>query len=218
MCHRPRAHGRGGGLGFVIHNIQFKIVDSLFYESFENIAITIGSPVFVIGCAYRPPSSCFDAFYDEFFSIFEYLSSVSQNFLICGDFNIHMDTTSKDSEKFLNCLESCNINQHVHKPTHLHSHTLDLILTPNDSSAVSNVRVSDFISDHALVLGQLDFTNPSLHTSKTVTFRRFHRINMDSFRSDLANCLFVKCPGNTPSVLYEQYTKDLTDLLDKTRS
>ena len=126
-----------------------------------------------------------------------------------------MDTTSKDSEKFLNCLESCNINQHVHKPTHIHGHTLDLILTPNDSSAVSNVRVSDFISDHALVLGQLDFTNPSVPRSKTVIFWRFHRINMDCFWSDLADCPFVKCPGNTASVLYKQYTKDLKDLLDK---
>ena len=32
---------------------------------------------------------------------------------------------------------------------------------------------------------------------------------------DLANCSFVKCPGNTASVLYEQYTNDLNDLLDK---
>ena len=103
---------------FVNHNIQFKIVDSLFYKSFENIAITIGSPAFVMACVYRPPGSCSDAFCDEFFNMFEYLSSVSQNFLICGDFNIHVDTTSKDSEKFLNCLETCNINQHVHKPTH----------------------------------------------------------------------------------------------------
>ena len=56
------------------------------------------------------------------------------------------------------------------------------------SSAVSNVRVSDFISDHALVLGQLNFTNPSVPRSKTVTFRRFHKINMDSLWSELANC------------------------------
>ena len=215
LCHRPHAHGRGGVGFFVNHNIHFKIVDSPFYESFENIAITIGSPAFVIACVYRPPGSCSDAFCDEFFSLFEYLSSLSQNFLICGDFNIHVDAISKDSEKFLNCLESCNINQHVHKPTHLHGHTLDLILTPNDSSAVSSVRVSDFISDHALVLGQLDFTNPSLPTSKTVTFRMFHRINMDCLRSDLENCSFVKCPGNTASVLYEQYTKDIKELLDK---
>ena len=174
---------------FVNHNIQFKIVYSPSYKSFENIAITIGSPAFVIACVYRPPGSCSDAF-----KIFEYLSSVSQNFLICGDFNIHVDTTSKESENFLNCLESCNINQHVHKPTHLHGHTPDLILTTDDSSAGSNVWVSDFISDH----DQLDFTNPSVPV-KTVTFWRFHKIEMDSFRSALAKCSFVKCPGNTAS-------------------
>ena len=38
---------------------------------------------------------------------------------------------------------------------------------------------------------------------------------MDCLRSDLENCSFVKCPGNTASVLYEQYTKDLKELLDK---
>ena len=134
---------------------------------------------------------------------------------IIGDFNIHVYTTSKDSEKFLNCLESCNVNQHIHKPTHLHGDTLDLILTPDDSSAVSNVRVCDFISDHALVLSLLDFTNPSVPRSKTVTFHRFHKIKMDSFRSYLANCSFIKCPGYIASVPYEQYTNDLSDLLDK---
>ena len=51
LCHRPRAHGRGGGVGFFVNNnVHFKIVDSPFYESFENIAITIGSPTFVIAC------------------------------------------------------------------------------------------------------------------------------------------------------------------------
>ena len=38
---------------------------------------------------------------------------------------------------------------------------------------------------------------------------------MDSLCSDLANCSFVKCHGNTASVLYEQYTSDPKDLLDK---
>ena len=94
---------------------------------------------------------------------------MSQNFLICGDFNIHVVTTFKDSEKFVNCLETCNINQHVHKPTHLHGHILDLLLTPDDSSVVSNVQVSEFISDHA-VPGHLDFTKPSISKSKKLPF------------------------------------------------
>ena len=153
----------GGDVGFFVkHNIQFKIIDSPSNKSFKNIAIIIGSPAFVIACVYRIPGSCSDAFCDEFFSLFVYLSSVSQNLVICGDFNINVDTIFKDSENFLNCLESCNINQHVHKPTHLHGHILDLIHTSDDSSVVSNVRVREFISDHALVLGHLDFTKPSV--------------------------------------------------------
>ena len=31
----------------------------------------------------------------------------------------------------------------------------------------------------------------------------------------MANCSFVKCPGNTASVLYKQYIKDLNDLPDQ---
>ena len=100
---------------------------------------------------------------------------MSQNFSICGDFNIHVDTTSKDSEKFLNCCKSCNNNQPVHKPSHLHGHTLDLILTANDSSTVSNIWVSDFISDYALVLGQLGFTNASVTRSNLLPFGGFTR-------------------------------------------
>ena len=40
LCYRPRVHSLGF---FVNHNIQFKIVDSPSYTSFENIAIVIGS-------------------------------------------------------------------------------------------------------------------------------------------------------------------------------
>ena len=94
---------------------------------------------------------------------------------MCADFNIHVDTTSSDSVKFLNCLESCNITQHVHTPTHLHGHILGIVLTPSKPSVVSDVQVGGFISDHALVHCQLNFISPSAPKSNTVTFRRYHR-------------------------------------------
>ena len=56
------------------------------------------------------------------------------------DFNILVDTIS-NSEKFLNCPKSCNTNQHVHKPTHLHGDILDLFLISDYSSFVLNVQV-----------------------------------------------------------------------------
>ena len=218
FCHKPRIHGRGGGVGFFINKaIQFRSVDTPTFSSFENVSIAIGSAAqqLVLTCVYRPPGSCSESFLDQFLNLLEYLSSVSPSFLICGDFNIHVDTSSNDSIKFQNCLESCNITQNVQTATHLHGHILDLVLTPTDASAISNVRVAEFISDHALVLAQLDSVNPPSHEAKVVTFRRYHKIDMDSFRKDLGNSAFVKCPGDTVSGLCEQYLDDLSKLLDK---
>ena len=38
---------------------------------------------------------------------------------------------------------------------------------------------------------------------------------MDTLRNDLSNCSFVACPGDTAEKLYDQYTNDLSYLLDK---
>ena len=59
----------------------------------------MGSSTLVITCIYWPPGACTDAFCDKFFKLVEYLASVSPNFMICGDFNFHIDITSTDSQK-----------------------------------------------------------------------------------------------------------------------
>ena len=38
---------------------------------------------------------------------------------------------------------------------------------------------------------------------------------MQSLMCDLENCSFVACPGSTVSALHDQYTRDLSNLLDK---
>ena len=86
--------------------------------------------------------------------------------------------------------------------THLHGQNLDLVLTPTDT-------------DHALVLAQLDSVNPPSHKTNVGTFRRYHKIDLDSLRKDLVNCPFVRRPGDTVSVLCEQYLGDLSKFLDK---
>ena len=217
FCHKPRIHGRAGGVGFFINKaIQFRSVDTPTFSSFENISIAIGSAAqpLVLTCIYRPPGSC-SCFLDQFLNLLEYLSSVSPSFLICGDFNIHVDISSNDSINFLSCLESCNITQNVLTSTHLHGHILDLVLTPTDASVISNVRVAEFISDHALVLAQLNSVTPPSHKTNVVTFRRYHKIDLDSLRKDLGNCSFVRQPGETVGVLCKQYFDDLSKLLDK---
>ena len=180
--------------------------------STPSIAIGSSSQPLVLTCVYRPPGSCSDGFLDQFLNLFEYLSSVSPLFLICGDFNTHVDTSSNDSVTFQNCLECCNMTQNVQMANHLHGHILDLVLTPTDASGISNVQVAEFISDHALVLAQLDSVNPPSQKTNVVIFRRYHKIDMDSLRKDLDNCSFVRRPGD--SVLCEQYLGGLSRLLD----
>ena len=64
--------------------------------------------------------------------------------------------TGGDGDKFTSLLDSCNMSQFVHKSTHLHGHTLDLIMAPTGQSTVYNVKICDFISDHALVKCSID--------------------------------------------------------------
>ena len=191
-------------------------MDHPTFTYFECLVVSIGSNAHstLVACVYRPPGSCSNPFYDEFYTLVEFLSSTNSSFIICGDFNIHIDTTSRDSPNFLNILDSCNITQHVHSATHLHGHTLDLILT-SDSSLVSNVVVSDYISDHAMIKCQIKTPAIANSQANRVTYRRYHKINMDILRNDLSNCSFVACPGDTAKKLYDQYTNNLSNLLDK---
>ena len=89
-----------------------------------------------------------------------------------------MDTDCTDQQKFLNLLDSSNLLQSVNKPTHLHGHILDLILSPSDSNFMSDVTVCDFISDHPLGKCHLDFACPVLLKLSGISYHRYHKINM----------------------------------------
>ena len=94
-------------------------------------------------------------------------------------------------------------------------HILDLILSPSDQDVCVHVDICEFISDHAVIKCAIDFP-PSLANCQTrISYRRYHRINMSDFRSDLKEMPFVKCPANSVSQLYDQYVHDLSRILDR---
>ena len=105
---------------------------------------------------------------------------------ITYDFNIYVDV-----HKFITFLDLCDLKQLVDKPTHLHGHILDLILSPSDQDTIADVKICVFVSDHALVKCTVAFPCQVAHTPNIVQYRRYHRINMSDFRSDLKNTSFV---------------------------
>ena len=209
LTHRPRTTGRSVIVGILTgKELPTKIVDALTFSTFENIVISVAtlSKSFVIAYVYRTPGLCSLAFLMT--SCFcGFLSSLISSFTIC-DFNVHVDTDCIDQQKFLNLVDSSNLVQSVNKPTHLHGHILDLILSPSDSNFVGNVKVGDLVLDHTLVKCHLNFACPALPKIGSIYYRRCNKLDMLKFCDDLADISFILSP-DTSADLYDQYVHDI---------
>ena len=75
--------------------------------------------------------------------------------------------------------------------------------------------ICEFISDHAVIKCAIDFPSSFANCQTRVSYRRYHRIDMSNFRSDLKDMPFVKCSANSVSQLYDQYVHDLSRILDR---
>ena len=144
-----------------------------------------------------------------------FLSSFNYSYYICNDFNIHADVPVGDGYKFMIFRDFCDLKQLVNQPTPLHGHILDLILYPSVQDTIVDVKICDFVPDHALVKCSIAFLPQVAHIPNKVQYRRHHHINMSDFCSDLKNTSFVKSPADAVVDLYEQYVHDLGCVLDR---
>ena len=146
------------------------IVSAPVFSSFEIIILLFRSDYnsFVAACVYRPPGSCTTQFLEDFLALSGFLSSIGSNFIICGDINVHLDVECGDRSRFNDILQCCSLSQCVSGPTHILGHTLDILISPCDSDFVCNVNVGDFISDHAAIRCQLDFSHPTTCIEKNL--------------------------------------------------
>ena len=103
---------------------------------------------------YRPPETgtVIDLFFEEFSSLLEEVVVCSEELLIIGDFNFHMDDTAdRYAAQFGSLLELFNLKQHVAVPTHRSGHILDLVISRKDAEALKVnelVVIEQLISDH----------------------------------------------------------------------
>ena len=112
---------------------------------------------------------------------------VEGNIKIRGKQNFPVSRQMPLAGDFLDILESMGLEQHVTGPTHNLGHTLDLIITRQfDSIIKNNPIIGQFFSDHAAILCDLNSIKPEASV-KTVTYRNFKSVNIESFKSDLAN-------------------------------
>ena len=161
LFHQPRESRRGGGVAFLVKNeLQASRIPTDTYSSFENLLIKISlqneSCLFLT--IYKPPSTSPATFYKQFNALLENIYPTTDNLVIIGDFNIHMDTNSNDSKKFCALLGSFDLLQKVNFPTHILGHTIDLVLTKSRNDNISHVHATEAFSDHLSITFKVNIT------------------------------------------------------------
>ena len=86
-----------------------------------------------------------------------------EELLLLGDFNICVDAVDdNDATKFSDLLESLGLVQHVEHATHVHGHTLDLIISRKSNTTIHGApRI-----DRSFCLIMVLFTLPSILTDR----------------------------------------------------
>jgi Reverse transcriptase (RNA-dependent DNA polymerase)/Endonuclease-reverse transcriptase len=228
----------GGGTAFVINDsLTILSSTSKIYKSFEMSSVTLKllNCKFTILNLYRNhyyinnspnkisksisnhrPLVPFSDFLSDFQSLISTAATTPHNFLITGDFNIHIDDLSDPhTQAFLSILDNSNLTQHVHFPTHRDGHTLDLIITTRDSPLLPKITHSPISpSDHFPVFTSLELSHTPPIPLQTHFFRSIKSINSNNFLRDILNSPLIVNPPSTLHDLVDCYNTTLSSLLD----
>lgn len=220
----------GGGTAFLLHNSCTCLsTSSHVYKSFEMSSLTFksSSSKLTVFNIYRPPPSSttkcrsyvpFSKFISDFNDFLSSASTTPHDFLITGDFNIHLDSpTNSDSAQFLSLLSSYNLSQSVNIPTHISSkHTLDLLISPANSKLNPTISYSPTsASDHYPIITSLSLSRPPPPVLVTKFFRCLKSISLTKFQVDIASSKLITNPPPSLSELVSCYNSTLSSLLDK---
>ena len=215
-----RASGGGGGVCFLVRD-HFKVcsmnIPSFDHSDVLGLSLKLGYQSYNFVVVYRPPYISNESrFLEDFQGLLEGFCAMPSETLIMGDFNFHKDLKSSGFQLFNKLLDACNLVQLIDFPTHVDGHTLDLAISPSDSSLVDSITCLPGISDHYFIKMRLNCPVKTSQIPETVTFRRFNRIDRTALLDDLQKselAQFEKC--SDASELNNLYHNTLVRLLDK---
>ena len=131
---------RGGGVGVAARScLSFKQTVSKSYQSFEHTVTKMAcskNRKLVLISLYRLQHIHVATFLEEFEELLEMHTTHNDDFIICGDINIHVETNEPPSMKFHDLMDCFDLKQHIVGPTHIKGHTIDVVITRNKKSLV----------------------------------------------------------------------------------
>jgi hypothetical protein len=226
MIDLPRKGKKGGGVAVMFrdklrlrqmssqHFVSIKEAELLFCE----LSLPGCSTTVLLVVIYRPPGSA-TTFLETFSELLAQISAERGEVLLAGDFNIHAESVSSDgsARRFLSIISDCGFQYSALGPTHENGHTLDLILTKEDSRLVSSELIVPGISDHSAILVKLRTAADRLvNTSELVlNYHKYSQMDKGALRKSLLESSIVN-DSNTetdPSKLTALYENNLKSLV-----
>ena len=216
---KDRDKEKGGGVGILVKTtITAKQTPVKHYISFEHTIVKLplgGKKFMILISVYRLSYVAIAIFLEEFAELLDLYTISSESFVIAGDFNIHVETDSPDSNKFREMLDIYDLKQHVNEPTHREGHTLDVVLTPNIASCMDDVEVIDTdISDHFLVSFKLLCNPVTVRQMKTITYRKMP-VDMVRFGHEVKRTLDALPATNNILTKIGNYNSAMSDLVSE---
>ena len=205
-------------------SVHVRSIQLPIYDCFEHLGVyaqSCGSNLLLI-VIYRPGSeNITNTFFDDFADLLERVAAYASPLLIVGDVNVHLDDeTDSSTIKFQHLLAAHGLVQRVQTATHSGGHTLDVVIT-RDETQINLLHVDPpVLSDHSLIVGQLEATSlVGVDQVLCVRRRRWRSFDIDEFSHDLQDkvSLLMQSPPSECEVgkWFDVYDQLMRILLDK---
>ena len=188
-CHRPDKVG--GGVAIIAKaNFVPKNGKTVTYKTFEvfiqSLKIHKNSRPVTLVTLYRLGKESKSDFISEFYSFIEFLITNFTNFIICGDFNIHVNKPSENFvSDFNDILNTFSLKQSINEPTHICGNTLDLIIHDPNMLHISDICVEKpDKSDHSVIFFKMH-CNFQSNGKREISFRSLKNVDLQSFTRDI---------------------------------
>ena len=221
---RPgRKNASGGGMLCIYKRhlavVQIPAIKTKVLEVMD-LKISVQNKSIRLVSVYRPPKTKNRTypvvdFYEDMENLVSHYKTVKDEVIFCGDYNVHINKPEEsETRKFNNIVESANLKQYVSGKTHTKGNTLDLVMTENNSAIIKNCVVDEFLSDHAMIVVDLDLRKPP-KSKKLIRFRKNKDVDLEKLNAEIEENL--SGIGNTDNLseLVDKFNQALSDAYDK---
>ena len=231
--HTPRPDGRAGGCVVIVYSdaISVKIQNCFTQRNFKqfefmSVMVNFRNACFCLTVVYRPPPSRknnlkLKCFWKDWSDLLMLHINSNFEFVIVGDLNLHIDLVNNTNTlKFQSLLEEFNLIQHIQEKTHIHGHTLDILITNCNSNIASHIEVFDAnfstddgqpVNDHYAIRWEMKGVKKKPEI-KEYKLRCWKNLNHEIFDLDLSTALSEPIPESVDRVvIYNQILEGLQE-------